>query len=75
MNKLPVNEILSLSKLIQMETNTLALSKAGMIAITDAQLKAQTQSGIHASEARIKGLQQFIQDSNIVYNAEEGTTI
>ncbi|PKM49599.1 MAG: hypothetical protein CVV02_15285 [Firmicutes bacterium HGW-Firmicutes-7] len=75
MSKLPVNEILSISKLVQMETSALAVSKAGLKAITDEELRTQAKSGIHAGEARIKGLQQFIVDNDVIYHAEEGTTI
>jgi hypothetical protein len=66
MRQLSSSEILSISKLIQMETNSLAIAKAGVNIISDGQLKTQAESGITASEARIKGLQQFIMENNII---------
>lgn len=66
MRQLTPSELLSLSTLLQMETNGLAVAKAGMIAIGDNELKNLMQSGIMASEARIKGFQQFISENGIV---------
>ncbi len=66
MRKLTPSELLSLSALLQMETNGLAVAKAGMIAIGDNELKNLMQSGIMVSEARIKGFQQFISENGIV---------
>ncbi len=63
MKQLTPGEVLSLSTLLAAETNALALSKAGVNAITDDQLKSLTQSGITATQARIAGLQQFISDN------------
>ncbi|MCX7921403.1 MAG: hypothetical protein N3B21_05185 [Clostridia bacterium] len=71
MRQLTATEIISLSKLLQMETNGLAVAKAGVNIVNDEQLKALTQSGIIATEARIRGLQQFISENNIVTTTGE----
>ncbi|PKM96258.1 MAG: hypothetical protein CVU84_00655 [Firmicutes bacterium HGW-Firmicutes-1] len=72
MKKLPSSEILSISNLILMETTGLAMAKAGVNVITDEQLKAQAKSGITAGEMRIKGLQQFIIENNVIHQEDEG---
>lgn len=65
MRKLAMSEILSMRELLQMETNALAASKVTVIMIQDPQLKSLTESGVLATEAKIKGLQQFIQENDI----------
>jgi len=70
MRNLTPSEVLSISKLLQMETNSLAVAKAGINVITDDQLKALAQSGINTAEARIRGIQQFVAENNIT--AQEG---
>lgn len=70
MRQLAPNEILALSKLLQMETNALAVAKAGVNVISDPQLKNLAQSGIIATESRIKGISQFIMENNIM--SQEG---
>lgn len=72
MRQLPASEILSISNLIQMETTGLAMAKAGINVIADEQLKVQARSGINAAETRIKGLQQFISENNVINLQEEG---
>lgn len=59
-------ELLSFSKLLEMESNSLTVAKASLLAISDPQLKNLAQSGITTSEARIMGLQQFIAENNLV---------
>ena len=59
-------ELLSFSKLLEMESNSLTVAKASLLAISDPQLKNLAQSGITTSEARIMGLQQFIVENNLV---------
>ncbi|MCX7747554.1 MAG: hypothetical protein N2645_11820 [Clostridia bacterium] len=71
MRQLTSGEVLSLSKLLQMETNGLAVAKASINMITDDQLKNLAQSGLTAAEGRIKGLQQFINENNITTTAAE----
>ena len=65
MRQVTTNEILALNKFLQMETNALTMAKAGSNVISDQQLKALAQSGITATEARIRGIQQFIVENNI----------
>lgn len=70
MRQLTPSETLSLSKLIQMETNALAVSKASLNLVADEQLKSFVQSGISMTETRIQALQQFVTENNI--QATEG---
>ena len=65
MRQITPNEMLSISKLLEIETNNYAVAKAGINVIQDQELKTKTQAGMVAMEARIKGLQQFINDNNI----------
>ena len=70
MRKLTPNEILSLNALLQMETQSLSVARAGLNAITDEQLKNLAQSGITATEGRIMGLQQFIAENHVTSTGE-----
>jgi phosphopantetheine adenylyltransferase len=70
MKQLTPNEALSISKLIKMETNSLVIAQAGINIISDEQLKTNAQSGIDATQARIKGLQQFVLENNIISKEE-----
>lgn len=70
MRKLTESEMLSISKMLQMETNGLALSKATLGLIEDQELRSFAESGIQSAEARIKGLQQFINENNIISTQE-----
>jgi ferritin-like metal-binding protein YciE len=74
MRQVTTNEILALNKFLQMETNSLAMAKAGINVISDQQLKTLAQSGITATEGRIRGLQQFIAENNIASSANQYTT-
>ena len=65
MKKVTPSELLSLNKLLQMETNSLAIAKAGINVISDEQLRTLAESGISAAEARIRGIQQFIMENNV----------
>jgi hypothetical protein len=65
MRQVTTNEILALNKFLQMETNSLTIAKAGINVISDQQLKTLAQSGITATEGRIRGIQQFIIENNI----------
>lgn len=71
MRKLSQQEMLSLSKLLEMETNSLAIAKTSIMAISDEQLKTLAQSGIQTTEARIAGLQEFIQENILSSSAEQ----
>lgn len=59
-------EILSLTKMLEAETYSLAVARASIMAISDEQLKGLAQTGINTTEARISGLQQFIAENQIV---------
>ena len=58
-------EMLSLAKSIEMESTALNMLKAGRMAVTDEQLKAQMESIITGAETRIRGLQQFAAENNL----------
>lgn len=59
-------EMISLREMLQMETNALAKIRATQMAVTDNELKSQVESSIIAGEKRIKGIQQFISENNIL---------
>lgn len=65
MRQLADNEVLSLSNLLKMEKDALAVSKATQTLISDDNLKKQAEAGILAAEGRIKGIQQFINENQI----------
>lgn len=66
MRVLSESEMLSLRELLQMETNALAKIKATEVAVTDDELKSQVKASIMAGEKRVKGIQQFISENNIL---------
>lgn len=66
MRQLTAAEVLSLTKLLEMETNALTVAKTSLMAISDEQLKSLAQTGISTAEARIMGIQQFIAENNVV---------
>jgi hypothetical protein len=70
MRNITPGEILSLREMLQMEANALVKAKAVQATITDPELKAQAEAGILAAEARIRGIQQFITENDIVSIAE-----
>ncbi|WP_312519499.1 hypothetical protein [Anaerospora sp.] len=65
MRQLTAVEVLSLTKLLEMESNALTVAQASLMAVSDEQLKTMTQSGIVATQARIAGLQQFVSENKI----------
>lgn len=65
MRRITEGEVLSLTTILKMEKDGLALSKAMKGLIDDKDLKKQAESGILAAEGRIKGLQQFISENQI----------
>ena len=65
MRKLSDGEVLSLTGLLKLENDGLAVSKTMQALIKDDELKKQAESGILAAEGRIKGLQQFINENSI----------
>ncbi|HHY60641.1 MAG TPA: hypothetical protein GX504_08490 [Clostridia bacterium] len=66
MRKITPAEMLQLRELLQMEINALAKAKTVHPLVEDEELKAQIASGIQAAEARIKGIQQFLTDRQLV---------
>lgn len=65
MRKLAEGEILSLTGLLKLENDGLAVSRAMQSLIKDDELKKQAKSGILAAEGRIKGLEQFINENDV----------
>ena len=65
MRQVTDSEILSLTKMLEAETYSLAIARTSIMAISDEQLKSLAQSGINTTEARITGLQQFIMENQI----------
>lgn len=72
MRELTPGEILSLREFISMETNNLITLKTAQPLISDDKLKNECENGITAAEGRLKALQQFIQENNIM-SIEGGT--
>jgi ribosome recycling factor len=66
MRELAEHEKVSLREILQMETNGLAKLKASKKMIDDEELAKQAESAILAAEGRIKGIQQFLNENNIV---------
>lgn len=62
------SEMLSLREMLQMETNALAKAKATQMAVTDEELNCTVKASIMAGEKRVKGIQQFISENNILVN-------
>ena len=58
-------EILSLTAVLKMESDGLAIQRAAGSIITDEDLKKQSMSSLLASEGRIKGIQQFMNENEI----------
>lgn len=66
MRNLSQDELLVLSSLLRAEANGLAITKAVYSAIDDHDLKRMTESGMAASESRIRSLQQFLSENHVV---------
>jgi hypothetical protein len=65
MRKLSEAEVLSLTGLLKMENDSLAVAKTMQSVISDDELKKQAEAGVLAMEGRIKGIQQFINENGI----------
>ena len=65
MRKLTEGEILSLTGLLKMEQDGLTVTRAIQSLITDDDLRRQTEAGILATESRIKGIQQFVNENQV----------
>jgi len=70
MRKLSEAEVLNLNKLLQAETNGVTKARMMIPAIGDDELRRASETSILASEVRIKGIQQFINENNIIPTAE-----
>lgn len=70
MRKLSQAEVLSLSALLTMERDGLAVSKAMQTLISDDELRKQGEAGVLAAEGRIKEIQQFINENQITGTGE-----
>ncbi|MNI96083.1 hypothetical protein [Clostridium intestinale] len=66
MRKLSEAEVISLAGLLTMERDGLAVAKAIQPLISDDDLKKQSEAGILAAEGRIKGMQQFINENQVI---------
>ncbi len=66
MRNLSPHEVLTLSGVLKMEKDGLALARATQELIADEQLKKQADAGILAAEGRIKGLQQFVTENQLL---------
>lgn len=66
MRKLSEAEVMSLTSLLTMERDGLAVSRAVQSFINDDEIKKQAEAGILAAEGRIKGIQQFINENQII---------
>ncbi|MGO1368707.1 hypothetical protein [Senegalia sp. (in: firmicutes)] len=70
MRKLADSELLSLTGLLKLEKDGLAMSKAVKNLIGDQDLQKVADSSILAMEGRIQGIQQFINENNIASTQE-----
>ncbi|WP_346917066.1 hypothetical protein [Clostridium sp.] len=70
MRKLSEAEVLSLTSLLKMEQDGLIVQRAVNALITDEKLKRQSEASGLASEGRIKGLQQFINENQVTVPRE-----
>ncbi len=66
MRRLSDVEVLSLTALLKMEQDEYAVANAMQMLITDDELKKQAEAGLLAMQGRIKGLQQFVNENQIV---------
>ncbi|NLZ91526.1 MAG: hypothetical protein GX918_06375 [Clostridiales bacterium] len=70
MRSLSDAEMLSLTELLQMETNALTKVKAARALASDQELQRMIEASILAAEGRIKGIQQFINENGIIPTRE-----
>ena len=66
MRKLSEGELLSLTGLLTMEKDGLAISKVMKNLISDEELKKEAEASVLATEGRIKGVQQFINENQVM---------
>ncbi|MBZ9607968.1 hypothetical protein G9F73_009140 [Clostridium estertheticum] len=70
MRKLSEGELLSLTGLLSMEKDGLAVARVMKNLISDEELKSQAENGVLATEGRIKGVQQFINENQVTGGAK-----
>ncbi len=70
MRNLSEAEVLNLNKLLQAETTGVTKARMMIPAINDEELRRTAETSILACEARIKGIQQFIAENNIIDTVE-----
>lgn len=63
-------EMINLNKMLMMETNVVTKARMMISFINDDEMRRATETSILASEARIKGIQQFINENNVITNTE-----
>lgn len=66
MRDLTPGEMLSLREMLTAETTGLVSLKTMQPLISDQKLKGSCDAGIQAAEARIRSMQQFLQENQIV---------
>ena len=66
MRKLSEAELIMLTEALKMEAEGLATARATHMLIEDSDLKKSAEAGIMAAEARIKGMQQFINENQVL---------
>jgi hypothetical protein len=70
MRKLSEVEIINLNKVLQLETSGVTKARMMIPAINDSDLRRAAETAILSSEVRIKGIQQFIVENNIINSVE-----
>ncbi|SCJ47262.1 Uncharacterised protein [uncultured Clostridium sp.] len=71
MRKLSEAEKMSLAAVIKMESDGLLMQRAINTLISDEDLRRQSESSILATEGRIKAIQQFIVENEILVSEED----
>ncbi|ATW26694.1 hypothetical protein [Candidatus Formimonas warabiya] len=66
MRDLTPGEMLSLREMLTAETTGLVSLKTMQPLISDQKLKSACESGIQTAEARIRSMQQFLQENQVV---------
>lgn len=70
MRTLSEGEILSLTGILSMEKDALAVARTMQSIITDEDLRKQCEAGVMATEGRIRGIQQFISENRVIGSKE-----
>ena len=70
MRKLSEAELLTLAEILKMEAEGLAIARATHMLIEDSDLKKSNETGIMTAEARIKGMQRFIIENQVLDTVE-----